>query len=187
MKQISLVLCAALIITGCARNMNSNTYTSGSSGGLVLEGTVVSARAITIKDNDKLQDNAIGGIAGGAAGGIGASNIGKGSGNTAATAGGVIAGAVIGALIQDQLSTSQGMEYVVKLKESVDAPDNTKHTEINHTRNASVQDKIKNSIKTTGTKSNMISVVQGMDQVFSPGQKVYVIYSDDRPRLAPAM
>lgn len=184
MKQISILLCAALLVTGCARNMNSNTYSSSSAGGMVLEGTVVSARAITIKDNDKLQDNALGGIAGGAAGGIGASNIGKGSGSTAATAGGVIAGAVIGALIQDELSTSQGMEYVVKLKDTGDVED--KETRITYSKGNKVEDQIKSKIKTKGTKSSLVSVIQGMDQVFVPGQKVYVIYSDDRPRLAPA-
>lgn len=187
MKLLSLVFCTILAVTGCNRQMDSSTYTSNSAAGVVLEGTVVSARAITIKDTDKLQDNALGGLAGGAVGGIAGNNAGKGKGNTAATAGGAIVGAVLGAMIQDQLSTGQGMEYIVKLDktdESDETPDFS--SDISVSRSSSVQNKLKNQIKTKGTASRMISVVQGMDTVYTPGQRVYVIYSDDRPRITAA-
>lgn len=185
MKQISLLVAAALILTGCARNMSSSTYTSSSSAGLVLEGTIVSARAVTIKDSDKLQDNVLGGAAGAAVGGVGASNVGKGSGNTAATVGGALAGAVLGAMIQDELSTSEGFEYVVKLDKNQDSEDEEK-TSVQTRKYGTdkVQDKITGKIKTKGTSSRLLSVVQGNDVVLKPGQRVYVIYSDDRPRLA---
>lgn len=187
MKLLSAVLVSALVLTGCARNMNSNVYTSSSAAGLVLEGTVVSARAITIKDTDKLQDNALGGVAGAAVGGIGASNIGKGSGNTAATVGGALAGAALGALLQDELSTSQGMEYVVRLDKNADSEDSSgDELTITRSNTNTVQDKLKSKIKTKGTSSRMISVIQGNDIVYTPGQRVFVIYSDDRPRITAA-
>ena len=184
MKLFSLALSAMLVLGGCARQMGANTYTSGSAGGVVLEGTIVSARAVTIKDADKLQDNALGGLAGGALGGVGASSVGKGSGSAAATVGGAIVGAVAGALIQDELGTSQGMEYIVKLAKGSEAPD--KNVTIHHVKDTTVQDKMRNSIKTQNTSSNLISVVQGKDVIYTPGQHVYIIYADDRPRITAA-
>jgi outer membrane lipoprotein SlyB len=185
MKLFSLVLSAMLVLSGCARQMGANTYTSGSAGGVVLEGTIVSARAVTIKDADKLQDNALGGLAGGALGGVGASGIGKGSGSAAATVGGAIVGAVAGALIQDELGTSQGMEYIVKLAKGSEAPAE-KTSSVRYTRETTVQDKMRNSIKTQNTSSNLISVIQGKDVIYTPGQHVYIVYSDDRPRITAA-
>jgi outer membrane lipoprotein SlyB len=188
MKLFSFALVVMLGLTGCARNMNSNVYTSSSAGGVALEGTVVSSRAITIKDADKLQDNALGGIAGAAVGGIGASNVGKGSGNTAATVGGALAGAAIGALIQDELGTSQGMEYIVKLDKNADSEDSDdiSRRETTISRGSKIQDKLKNQVKTKGTSSRLVTVIQGADVVYTPGQRVYVIYNDDRPRITAA-
>lgn len=188
MKPISALtalLISALVLTGCNRNMGSNTYTSSSAAGVVLEGTVVSVRQVTIKDSDKLQDNALGGVAGGAVGGVAGSTIGKGKGSTVGAVGGAVAGAVLGALIQDELSTSQGYEYVVKLDKADDAEEAEATATITRKYSSEkVQDKLKNQIKTKGTSSRLISVVQGQDVVLNPGQRVYVIYSDDRPRLA---
>lgn len=184
MKLFSLALSAILVLSGCARQMGANTYTSSSAGGVVLEGTIVSARAVTIKDSDKLQDNTMGGLAGGAVGGVGASNIGKGSGSTAATVGGALVGAVAGAFIQDALSTSEGMEYIVKLDKGNEAPEKT--VTIHHVKDTTVEDKMRNSIKTQGTSSNLISVIQGKDVIYTPGQHVYVVYADDRPRITAA-
>lgn len=187
MRLFSLVISLALVVSGCARNMNSTTYTSSSAGGVVLEGTIVSARAVTIKDTDKLQDNALGGLGGAAVGGVAGNSVGGGKGRTAATVGGALAGAVAGALIQDQLSTSEGMEYIVKLDKGNDAPNpNEKTATIHHVRESTVEDKMRNQIKTEGTKSSLISVVQGKDVIYTPGQHVYVVYSDDRPRITGA-
>ena len=187
MKLFSLALSAILVLSGCARQMGANTYTSSSAGGVVLEGTIVSARAVTIKDSDKLQDNAMGGLAGAAVGGVGAHSVGKGTGNAAATIGGAIVGAVAGALIQDELGTSQGMEYIVKLAKNEDSEERaTKSTDVTISRGTKVEDKIKSSIKTKGTSSRLISVVQGKDVIYTPGQHVYIVYADDRPRITAA-
>ena len=178
---------STLALTGCARDMKSSTYVSSDTVGTVVEGVVVSARPVTIKDTDKLQDNALGGIAGGVAGGAVGNTIGGGSGKTVATVGGAIAGAVIGSMIQQELGSSEGMEYVVKVsKENMaSAPANTETNNVTINQNK-VGDKLKNSIQ-TNMKSELISVVQGNDTVFSVGQKVFVIYNDGRARLTPAM
>ena len=162
MKLFSLAISLVLVISACSRNMNSGTYTSSSAGGVVLEGTIVSARAVTIKETDKLQNNTLGGLAGGAVGGVAGHSVGNGSGQAIAT----------------------GMEYIVKL-----APGNTppeKTVTVHHVRDTSVEDKVKNEIKTQGTSSTLLSVAQGKDVIYTPGQHVYIVYSDDRPRITAA-
>lgn len=174
----------ALLVTSCARNLSSNTYVDSSTAGVVYEGTIISARQVTVKDSDKLGEKpGLGTLGGGALGGIAASNIGKGKGSAASSVGGAVAGAVLGTWLQDQLSTQQGMEYIVKISE-----DNLDNVEKNYNStkltNPSVSEKITGSAK-IGLKTKTISVVQGADTVFTPGQKVYVIYNDDRPRITP--
>lgn len=185
-KLFATVAIISLTIAGCARNIDSGTYVSSDTSGVVLEGVVVSARQVNVKGSDKLQDNALGGIAGGVAGGAVGSTIGGGSGRTVATVGGAIAGAVIGAAIQDGLSSSQGMEYIVKVSKENVASGSAYSSNENITINqGKVSQKITNSTQ-TNLKTELISVVQGMDQVLQPGQRVYVIYNDSRPRVVPA-
>jgi outer membrane lipoprotein SlyB len=186
MKLLPILVIVTLFLSSCGRNMDSTVYTSSSAVGKVLEGTVINARPVTIKDSDKLGDNALGGIAGGVAGGVGGNAIGKGHGNTAATVGGVIAGAVLGAVVQDSLSTTKGMEYVVRIdKKYVNSiPNKTSKKQIK-VGDSSIDADVKDSISVEDTKTDLVSVVQGKDVVFQPGQRVLVIYNNDRPRLAP--
>lgn len=185
-KTISLVLIAASFISAsCARQMGSNEYVSANSVGVVLEGVVVSSRQVTIREKDKLQDNQAGLLGGAVVGGVGANNIGKGRGRTAATVGGALLGAALGAALEDQLSQQQGMEYIVSVK-----TDEVQTNDINRNysfKNNTVAQNLKDNIQTGTYKTKLISVVQGMDQIFNPGQKVYVVYNDDnRARLTPA-
>ena len=164
MKHLHLAFAALLMLSGCARNLDTNNYVSSSTSGVVLEGVVVSARAVTVSDTDRLGGNGAGIIGGGIAGGVAGSTIGQGKGAVLGAVGGAAIGAVAGAVIQDQLSTSDGMEYIVKLKdENIGSPYKTRPA--------------------AQSKTELISVVQGKDVVFSAGQKVYVIYNDDRPRM----
>lgn len=187
--RFSLLLIAATFgLSGCSRNMDSNTYTSSSSVGKVVYGTVVSARGITIKDKDKLSDNVMGGAAGGVLGGVGGSAIGSGSGRSAATVGGVIAGAVLGAMLEDELSTSSGFEYIVQL----DAPKTPssiairKDERITVSRGKSIEEDVANAAVTQETSSDAISVIQQDDLMIAPGTRVMVVYRDDRTRIVPA-
>lgn len=185
-KSITMACCmGVLVLTGCARNLSSNTYTESSVAGLVLEGTVVSARQVTIDNSDQLQGNQAGLFAGGATGGIAGSTVGDGKGSALAAVGGAIAGALVGSMIQQELSTSRGVEYIVRLdKDQVDAAENSN---VNYTvSRANVENQIRGNIK-TNTKSELISIVQGEEQPIGVGQRVFVIYSDDRPRVVPAL
>ena len=90
-------------------------------------------------------------------------------------------------MIQDELGTSDGMEYIVKLAKNDDSEEKaTRTTDVNISRGNKVEDKIKNNIKTKGTSSRLISVIQGKDVIYTPGQHVYIVYSDDRPRITAA-
>lgn len=178
-----LAACGLIIISlvSCSRNMSSDVYTSSSASGKVLEGTIVSARSVTIKENDKLSKNSAGTLGGGLAGGVAGSAIGGGSGNGMAIVGGALLGAVAGALAEDALGTSEGMEYIVRI--------NGGHKTAAHSKKSvsvggsSVSNDINNSIDVAAS-TNMISVIQSKDVVFHKGQRVHVIFSNDRPRIA---
>ena len=180
-----LLLTPIMFITACARDLSSNTYTDSSTTGLVVEGTVVSKRDVKVKGSDKLQNNGVGIVSGGVGGAVAGSTIGGGRGSAVTAVGGALAGAAIGSLIQDQLSESEGIEYIVKVrKENLAAKSKTKD-DLNVTiSNSSVSSKVKNSVD-ADMNTELVSIVQGKDIVIPVGQKVYVIYSDDRPRIVP--
>jgi outer membrane lipoprotein SlyB len=184
MKKIILTTLICLSVFACQRDLGSTVYTEQNTVGVVLDGVVVSARQVTVKTKDKLQDNTTGGLIGGVAGGLGGNNLGKGKGNTAATVGGALLGAALGAVIENELGTQKAMEYIVKVEGDNDDTI-SRSTDINIGGN-SVAQRLKNNVQTTKIKTKTISVVQGMEEVFAPGQKVYVIYNDDnRARLTP--
>jgi outer membrane lipoprotein SlyB len=184
-KLLGTAVIVALFTTSCARNMDSNVYSSSSPAGKVLEGKVISARPIVIKDNDKLQDNGMGMLGGGVAGAVAGSAAGKGTGKGLAVVGGGLIGAVAGALIQDKLSTSDGMEYIVRIDKKYvnDVPDSSRITRHKAVDKNTVDEEVQQSVSVQRTKSDLISVIQGKDIVFASGQKVLIIYNNDRPRL----
>jgi len=185
--KILMVIALVPLLASCAKNMGSSTYVSSASDGIVYEGVVLSARVVTIKDNDQAgAQPGLGVLGGGIAGGIGGSNVGKGKGSAAAAVGGAVAGAVIGAMLEDHLKTQQGMEYIVRFDD--DSMD-TANISQNRNYNAGTQkvaDKIKSSTA-MGMKSRTIAVVQGMENQLSVGSRVFIIYNDDRPRVIPAI
>lgn len=181
MKFSHLILIGALVMTAsCARKLSPNEYIDSSTSGMVLEGVIVSARPVTVRGSDNLGDNGAGLLGGGLVGGIAGNQFGGGSGNTAATVGGVLVGAALGSVLQDQLSNDAGMEYIVKLNSNNIDKDSGYKEEL--TVNSGSK---KPSTKTINSnlKSELISVVQGADVAFAKGTPVYIVYSDDRPRL----
>jgi outer membrane lipoprotein SlyB len=164
----------ALVLASCARDLSSNVYTSDSTLSLTVEGVVVSARPVTVKNTDKTGDNTGGMLAGGVMGGVLGSNVGKGGGNAIATVGGALAGAAAGAVLQDKLGTSKGYEYMVKVDTSKIKSD---YYEGSPAMRAAIS---------SAATSGLITVVQGTDVVIPAGQKVYVIFSDSRTRIIPA-
>lgn len=189
-RPLLFALAAFLALSACNRTMDSGTVSSNSSVGKVIYGTVISARAVTIKDNEDLGDNVIGGAAGGVAGGVAGSAVGSGSGEAAATVGGAIAGAILGAVIEDQLSTSSGFEYIVKL-DAPKAPNLVTRRSNDNIRIGSnnaneVERDVMASAIPEETATNAISVIQADDVQIAPGTRVIVVYRDDRARITPA-
>ncbi|HJD55060.1 MAG TPA: hypothetical protein LFW21_00005 [Rickettsia endosymbiont of Pyrocoelia pectoralis] len=172
-KSIVFIILATFI-SGCARDLSTNVYTSDSTLNLTLQGEVVSARPVKVKESDSLSDNAGGMAAGGIAGGVLGSTVGQGHGNTAAIVGGVLAGAAVGTILQDKLGESKGYEYLIKV--------DTSKIKSDYYEGSSA---MRNVISTAVT-SGLITVVQGTDVNIRVGQKVYVIFSEKRTRIIPA-
>ena len=62
MRVLSSICCALLslsLLTACGRDLSSSTYTSSSTYSLTMQGVILTKRAITIKDTDKLSENGI--------------------------------------------------------------------------------------------------------------------------------
>ena len=116
MNKYALLLALPLTaagIAGCASDIDSNYYSTGSVGQVSqAQGcTVVSVRPIKVSTQNRA-GTAIGGIAGGIAG----SQI--GGGNTAhllGAVGGAILGGFAGNAAQEGLTSQQGYEYIVRL------------------------------------------------------------------------
>lgn len=162
-------LCA---LSSCASNMSGDVYTTSSSLSLTMEGQVISARPVTIKESEKMSDNTGGMLAGGLLGAVGGAT--AGNGRALATVGGGLAGAALGAVIEDKLSTSKGMEYIVKLDMST--------FKDGYYEGSPAMKNLLSTAKTTG----MITVVQSAkDNISTEGQKVYVIFSNNRTRVIP--
>ncbi len=107
------ILGSALLLSGCADNINSDHYYTNQAGRVstVAQCTVLSVRYVTV-DSDSGAGTLIGGIAGGVAG----STIGGGStAHTLGAVGGALLGGVVGNAAEKGLSNQTGLEYIVKL------------------------------------------------------------------------
>lgn len=115
--QVACCVFVGSLLSGCARTISSGTYSSRHVGetSRTEEGTIISMRFVEVKDHEKLEENGLGIIGGALGGGLLGSLMGKGNGKAAMTGVGALAGAAGGALLQDQMTTQQGVEYVVKL------------------------------------------------------------------------
>lgn len=173
-KVLSLVLLAGLV-SGCARDLSNDMYVSSSTMNLTMEGKVVSVRKVAIKEHDKLQDNTTGMLAGGVLGGVAGHGVGGGHGKNVGMVGGAVAGAALGALIEDKLGESSGYEYTVKVDVS-----KLKNTDAYYDGNAMVRNTISSAVT-----SGLITVVQSDKAPFAQGQKVFIVFSNNRTRVIP--
>ncbi|MFN7039108.1 MAG: hypothetical protein ACK4OM_06060 [Alphaproteobacteria bacterium] len=159
------------ILSGCARDLSSTTYTDDATLNLVLEGKILALRPIIIKSKDKLSENFTGILAGGAAGGALGNAAGKGSGNSAMIIGGMLTGALIGSIFESKLSQANGIEYIVKV-------DTTRlKSDFYH------GSKIMRDAISVASTSGLITVIQGKDNLLSEGQDIYVIFSPKYTRV----
>ena len=53
--QIISIFLSSILLTACARDLSSSVYTSDATMNLTLEGEVISAREIRIKEGDRLR------------------------------------------------------------------------------------------------------------------------------------
>jgi outer membrane lipoprotein SlyB len=115
---ISGILCGCLLIGGCARNIDTDTYDARSVGDTAYTSRckVVNVRKVKVEEGDYLEDNKIGAVAGGVAGGVLGNAVGGGRGRPIAAAAGAIAGAAAGAYAEKSLKSQHGFEYVVELQ-----------------------------------------------------------------------
>ena len=172
--KIATVLICLSLLSGCARDLSNDMYTSDSTLSFTMEGVIIAARPVNIKNSDKMSDNTGGMLAGGAMGAAVGSGVGGGSGNTMAVVGGAIAGGLAGAALQGKLGESKGYEYIVKV-------DTSKMKDGYYDGNEAMRNAI-----STARASGLVTIVQGADHVLKEGQKVYVIYSENRTRVIAA-
>lgn len=187
-RSLVLVSAAALMLSACGRNMSGDVYSSDSSVGKVIYGTVVSARQITIKDKESNKELGIGSVAGGLAGGVAGSTIGKGTGSALGAIGGALAGGILGNMAEDQLSTQSGMEYIVQL-DAAKTPKSIaiqKNERLTVNSGKSVESDVMGAAMTEETASDAISVIQQDANPIPVGSRVMVVYRDDRARIVPS-
>lgn len=114
---ILLVLVFGLfMIGGCARNISSSSYGTVGSASQTYECTVISVRKVAVTEGDRLEDNKSGALMGAVAGGALGNMIGGGRARIATTAAGALAGGVGGAMLERNMKTQEGLEYVVRLR-----------------------------------------------------------------------
>ena len=124
MKKVGLVFSIAslglVLVTGCARNISSNTYDARTLSGAALNSypcKVVSVRKIMVEEGDYLEDNKTGALLGAVAGGVAGNMIGQGKGRVLATGLGALAGAAGGAYAEKALKRQEAFEYIVELQD----------------------------------------------------------------------
>ncbi len=162
-----------LLLSACARDLSDNMYLSEQTLSFTLEGEIVSTRNVIVKENDKFANNttgaAVGAIGGGALGGS------TGGGSSAIIGMGLVGG-LVGAAVEDSLSKSKGIEYIVKV-------DISKIKDSYYEGNAA----LRNIIAAARVNNGLLTIVQGASETpLHKNQKVYVIFSDNRTRVIPA-
>jgi outer membrane lipoprotein SlyB len=164
------------VLSGCARDLSTNTYTSDSTLNITLQGKLLAKRDIKITEEEKLSDNTIGGIGGAVAGGVIAAH---NNSSTAMVVGGAIVGGLTGAILQSMLGTSQGTEYIVQVDRS--------NLQNNYYEGSRLLRNAMAAVRATG----IITIVQAKEggknnQVINVGQNVLIILSEKRTRLIPS-
>ena len=112
-KELLSAVAVALLLAGCAADINSNHYATSNTGavGQAMSCTVVSVRQVNVSSSDSSTGAVLGAIGGGVAG----STIGHGRGSVLSALGGAALGGLAGNAAQSGLSKQGGFEYIVKL------------------------------------------------------------------------
>ena len=168
---------ALIMLSGCARDLSSDMYTSDSTLNIVINGKILSTRNIKIKENEKLGNNSTGASVGALSGAVGGGAIGNRSGNgVAGMVGGAVVGGLIGAVGESALSTTNGVEYIVQVDRAQISDD--------YYAGSSMMRNAIESIRATG----VVTIVQAKEkgaQILPVNQEVLVIISSKRTRIIP--
>jgi outer membrane lipoprotein SlyB len=115
MKHVILLAVSALLLTSCARQIDSDVYTTRQVGEVstTYAGVIRNIREVCVQEGSQLEDNGLGMVGGGVAGGVVGSAVGRG--HFVPTAFGAVAGAVTGSLLEKKMKQQIGYEYVVEL------------------------------------------------------------------------
>lgn len=113
MKLLALLL-PTLLITSCARNIETNTYKASTVGQaqITYRGVIERVDIVDVEEEEYLENHKVGGIGGGALGGVLGYKM--SDGGPLGTVLGAAAGAVGGALLEKNLKKQQGALYTVK-------------------------------------------------------------------------
>ncbi len=116
---LSVAVCAAVSISGCAPRIGGSDYSVAGSGEIndTLRGLIVGKRVVRInmKNPEQQNDPGAGSMLGLLGGGALGSQFGKGRGAVAGTALGAVAGAVGGHFAEQALTEQEGFEYQIEL------------------------------------------------------------------------
>jgi outer membrane lipoprotein SlyB len=177
MKAVILSIFSIFLLTSCARDLSSDTYSENSTLNIALEGKIISIREVKIRESEKLQDSKMGMAIGGLAGGVSGTHLSNktGSGQALAGVGGAMAGSLIGAVSQSALSRSSGMEYIVKIDQS---QINAEYFSGSRQMRNSLE-----AIKATGIVTIIQAKEKKQEKIFAVGEEIAVIISPERTRI----
>jgi outer membrane lipoprotein SlyB len=110
MKTFIIFLSFILLLSSCATDIKSNTYSANSVGeaSFSYQGTILSVRKVKVKD----LNSGAGAVGGAVAGGMAGNQISSGGGGAGV---GALLFGVIGHAVENKLRTQDAYEYVVKL------------------------------------------------------------------------
>ena len=169
LSKMFLPISIAALLGGCGRDLSTTSYVSSSTFNLTLEGTVLNVRDVTIKEGEGSGENVQGALVGAGIGGVAGGIAGRSGG---AALGGALIGGTIGSIAHS--SATAGYEYVIKL-------DTSKIQDEYYEGNSAMRNVI-----STARAGGIVTIAQGTDIRIPVGQKVYVIYSNNRSRVIPA-
>ncbi len=112
-KKFLGITLGALLLSGCADNINSDYYSVNQTGKVstVTQCTVLSVRAVNVNSN-----SGAGTLIGSVAGGVAGSTIGSGgTAHALGAVGGALLGGMAGNAIEKGVNSQIGLEYIVKL------------------------------------------------------------------------
>lgn len=116
-KYVAVIFSAITLLSACvAPSQRGDVYNSKQSRRMqqVQEGVILSIRPVKLEGTQSGAGSLAGGLLGGVAGGA----IGHGYGQVAGAAAGAVAGALLGNVVEQGITSAEGLEILVKMSEN---------------------------------------------------------------------